>query len=649
MPWIERKQARALLVNVENISRLTSRAASRLAVRTWLPLLLFWHGGGSVVHSETGSVEGGIIPPVVATAPRIANSSPGNTMAMPVSVLRFEPQVDVQARNTAEGQADISIRGGIFENTGFKIGLAALYDPQTGHYFAEIPVPPAMLAGPRILTGAESALQGFNATAGTVLYEWSQVEQRGEASLAFGEYALRKQSLYQGVVRSPVAAGLTVGVDVEVARSTSDGTVKFGDHDFARLAGRLQVRNRRGETNLFAGYQSKFFGWPNLYTPFGFNETENLQTTLLVAEHRQAYGSGSWRLGGYWRRNKDDYEFNRAVPGASNPFQHSAYTRSLAAEVRHRIPAGEVSAGGLIVGEEITSTSLTFGRYRTRTHTKFSGAVLLDDLRRGKGGLRWTTTLGAVLEDTNRDGAALSPQVVMEVVPRENAGPNWRRAYAQFSRSTQVPTYTALNSNPTAGLFRGNPDLDRERTANWEMGAEWQLHRWALKAAAFARRSRGLADWTFRHGVTARTANPVDLDVTGIEAMATGRWAQLDLAIAYTWLGKSSDFRGAAVDASFYALNFPKHRLTAAVIWRPAPGWELRWDNEFRHQVENQLRRTGGDRALLSTMAVHWIPKRARFVELSLTCENLWDSAFEEVPAVPASRRQLAGGVTIRW
>lgn len=594
-------------------------------------------------------MEGRVISAVVATAPRIANSAPGNTMAMPVSVLRFEPQVDVQARNTAEGQADVSIRGGVFENTGFKVGIVALYDPQTGHYFAEIPVPPAMLASPRILTGVESALRGFNATAGSVQYEWSQVEQRGEASLALGEYALRRQSLYQGMVLNTGAAGPAVGVDVEAARSASDGTVEFGDHEFVRLAGRVQVRARRSETNLLAGYQSKFFGWPNLYTPFGFNETENLQTTLLVAEHRQDYGTGSWRVGGYWRRNKDDYEFNRAVPGASNPFQHTALTRSMAVEVRHQIPAGEVSAGGLIMGEEIASTSLTFGRYRARTHTKFTGAVLLDDLRRGKGALRWATTLGAAFEDTNRDGAALSPQVEMEVVPRENAGTSWRRAYAQFSRSTQVPTYTALNSNPTAGLFRGNAHLGRERAANWEIGAEWQMHRWALKAVAFTRRSEGLADWTFRHGVIARTANPVDLDVKGIEALVTGRWSQLDLTLAYAWLGKTSDFRGAVVDASFYALNFPEHRLTAAVVWRPAPGWELRWDNEFRLQAENRLRQTGGDRALFSTIAVHWIPPRARFVELSLTCENLWDSEFEEVPAVPASRRQLAGGVTIRW
>ena len=47
-----------------------------------------------------------------------------------------EPRVDLQSRNMAEAQGDVSIRGGIFENTGFRVGSATLIDPQTGHYFA---------------------------------------------------------------------------------------------------------------------------------------------------------------------------------------------------------------------------------------------------------------------------------------------------------------------------------------------------------------------------------------------------------------------------------------------------------------------------------------------------------------------------------
>ena len=76
-----------------------------------------------------------VLPTLSISTDRVANETPAATFAMPVSALQFEPRVDVQARNFAEAQADVAIRGGIFENTGFKLGALALFDPQTGHYF----------------------------------------------------------------------------------------------------------------------------------------------------------------------------------------------------------------------------------------------------------------------------------------------------------------------------------------------------------------------------------------------------------------------------------------------------------------------------------------------------------------------------------
>ena len=62
-------------------------------------------------------------------------------------------------------QADVTIRG-IFENTGFRVGSSTLFDPQSGHYFAEIPIAPQMLTGPSVLTGADNALYGMNSSVG---------------------------------------------------------------------------------------------------------------------------------------------------------------------------------------------------------------------------------------------------------------------------------------------------------------------------------------------------------------------------------------------------------------------------------------------------------------------------------------------------
>lgn len=601
--------------------------ASVLSVRLLLPFACLGLARAEPVYE---------LPKVTTYSEQVANQTPVGTFAMPVSGLRFEPRVDVQARNLAEGQADVSIRGGVFENTGFKLGALSVFDPQTGHYFAELPVAPAMLELPRVLTGAGNASAGFNAGVGTVAYGWRPITQRGEASVAFGDYDTNRQSLYQGVVSSGFAA------DIELARSESDGSVPFGDHDFTRFAGRVQLQGDRSQTDFFAGVQHKFFGWPNLYTPFGFNETEDLRTTLYAFNHRSELSATDWwQIGAYYRRNYDDYEFNRAVPGASNPFQHTTQVRAVSLE-------GRLTEGDYLVDyslqamrDNLQSTALTFGRFRTRDYYKVTFVPSRDfAAQSGRLNLR----AGLSFDDTNRDESALSP-----ILEAALTRPDGTRFYAQYSETTQVPTYTALNSNAAAGLFRGNPNLGRGTSRNLEAGFSVPRAGWKVEAAVFHRWDDDLTDWTFTRGVTARTANAVDIATTGLELVASRRTARYDLVLGYTMLHKDADYGLATVDASFYALNFAKHRLTAAMTARLGQGFEVRLDSEFRVQEENLLRTLGGDDAVLTSVGLYYLPPRLRGLELSALVDNLWDDDFQEVPAVPAARRQFSIGATYRW
>lgn len=582
------------------------------------------------------------LPKLAIYSAQVANQAPVTTFAMPVSGLQFEPRVDVQARNLAEGQADVAIRGGIFENTGFKVGASALFDPQTGHYFAELPIAPAMLTTPRVLTGADNAVGGLNAGVGTVAYGWRPITRRGEAVVAAGSDATNRQSFYQGFV-FPKDSGRTVAADVELARSESDGSVPFGDHDFKRGAARVQLRAEGEQTDFFAGWQSKFFGWPNLYTPFGFNETESLETELYAFNHR-AWSSPNdyWQVGAYYRRNFDDYEFNRAVPGASNPFEHTTHVRAVAFDGRQESGSWAMAYAGHYMRDSLQSTALTFGRFSTRDYLKLA-LIPEYTLQAAVGSL--TMRAGATYDDTNRDDSAISPLIEMSV-----RRPSGVRFYAQYAESTQVATYTALNSNPNAGLFRGNPGLERETSRNLEAGVEFTHGVWNLQAAVFQRHDDELVDWTFRKGVVARTANPVDIDTTGLELVAAMNTARYDLILGYAFLEKDPDYgSGAPVDASFYALNFPRHRLTAAIVARVAPGLDVRMDNEYRVQEKNPLRNAGGNEAVLSSLGLYWLPAAARGLELSFRMDNLWDTDFQEVPAVPAARRQWVVGATYRW
>lgn len=611
------------------ISKLINRMSSG-----GLGLLLGFLAGAVALQAQVS------LPDYVVSGSRVANQAATGSLDMPVTALRFDPRIDLQGRGTVEAQADVAIRGGHFESTGFRVGAAPLADAQTGHYSAEIPVPPSMLTGPTVSTGADLAAGGFNASAGSIAFGWRPVQDAVVASASAGQYALNRQSLY--VARTRAAGAGTLAGDIEWARSEGDGSRPGGDHLFSRIAARAQLRAGDAQTDLFLGYQDKFFGWPNLYTPFGFNETESLQTTLVLVNHERRDAAGNrFAASAFFRRNKDDYEFNRAVPGASNPFQHTTVTRGVSAQGRiARFAGGALDYSLDATADRLDSTALTFGDYMSR---RIFRASLLPRWEwaapRGTVGAR----AGAVLEDSNREGGALAPIVALD----------WRvdglTAYLEYSGASQLPSYTALNSSAASGLFRGNRTLARSESRNLEAGLRGRLGGWSVETALFRREDDRLVDWVFRRGVTARAASAVDVETVGFEWIASRRTGRVEVVAGYAWLRKEGVYDAGAGDGSFYALNFPRHRLTLALTLELAPGLELRSDNEYRVQEPNPLRTAGGERAWLSAAGLYARWRTLPGWEFSVLVDNLAGSDFQEVPAVPAGRRQWSVGASRRW
>ena len=600
--------------------------------------------GPAALHAGSPATQ---LDPLTVASPRVANQAPGGTFAMPVSVLRYEPRVDLQARNLVEGQADLTLRGGTFESTGWALGAVSLGDPQTGHYLAELPVDPAMLTPPQLLFGPELALGPLNATAGGLRQDWRPLRAGGGVRIGAGAHGLRRAELRHAWFRPAGTTGQGSGAEFSLARSVADGAVRNGDHEFDRANLRLQHRGPAGQTDLFAGYQGKRFGWPNLYTPFNSPESENLQTRLTLLSHRQDRGpDGGWEAAVFERRHKDDYAFNRFAPlGPVHPFQHTTWLRGAAARVHGRLQGFDYELKGEGQADRLRSTSLLFGPYRSRATTRLALLVGREAARAGGGALR--VRAGVVHDDSNRDSGSLSPLVSLErTFPAASA---LQRLHLSATRATQLPTYTALASSASAGLFRGNPRLGRAAATTVEAGAAFRWAGWETSAAAFARADRRLVDWTFRRGVTARSASPMDVDVAGLEAQARRSWGRAAVILGYTALTKDDTYRVAGVDASFYALNYARHRATVAVQAQLGRDWVLSLDHAWRRQAPNLLRTVGGERALHGTLGLAYRPAAVPRLEVSLLVENLWDDRFQEIPAVPASPRQPSFSAAWRW
>jgi len=582
------------------------------------------------------------LPAVFVFSPSVANQSSAANFAMPVSALRFEPLVDIEPRNQAEAQADVTLRGDTFENTGMQIGALSIFDPQTGHYLTELPIAPEMLGAPSILTGAEHALQTLNSTGGAVDYDWRRIANAGAFSGALGDDGLEREEVYQGwAARGPDH----LAADADWSHSSGNGTVPFGDFRFDRAAARAQWVTPSTETDLFGGYQASFFGWPNLYTPFDSDETENLQTVLLSGNTRADLGGGQFfDAGFFYRRNKDDYAFDRFAPlGPVHPYQNTTWEYGAAA-------GGRQEALGLLINyhvEETTdslrSTSLIYGPYHSRALEK---ASLVPEEQWAVDGGTLSLQAGASYDKSNRDSGAICP---IAELAQTWISSGLRRIYASYSETTEMPSYTALDSSPTSGLFLGNPNLGRSESRDMEVGLSGTLWGWSARGDVFYRRDDNLVDWTYTDGVFGRSANPVNVDTEGLEVEARRSWSLATVVLGYTALAKDASYLGAPVTASFYALNYARERLTAAFILQLTENLDLRLDNAARIQAPDSLRTAGGNDALVSALGLSWHPSGKRNLELTVQVDNLWNSAFQSVPAVPASRRQLSFGATYGW
>ena len=594
----------------------------------------------AVIAAESAASEE--LTEITVRAQRVANTRPAGTYAAPATTLRFDPLTELQSRGIAEGQSDVTVRGGVFENTAFKLGAVTIMDPQTGHYVAELPVDPALMSTPAIYKGIDGAVEGFNAAIATVSFGIGRIDDGGSAKAGFGNDNLNYQALRLGHVWDN---GL--GMAASVARSAGDGTVPFGDHEFSRYNLQFQHTGGGVQSDLVLSYQDKFYGWPGAYTGFAsLPETDDTQTTLVLLNQRRELDGGWIEFGAFYRRLEDDYDFDRRSTETGVPGSYEHETRVVGLGFQGATQTGRVNwrYGGQFTQDELVrSTDLTNGFFTDRNYATVT--LVPSIVTELAGGNRLVWRAGLTADYSNRDSEELSPLLGIALEQSQADGTTtWSVEYAVTS---QLPGYTALNSNPV-GLFGGNPFLGRESAR--QLSASWTRDAadWQARATLFSRQDDDLVDWTFATGAPfARQANPVDIDVVGFEAFITHSWDAFDVAVGYTHIDKDADYGTATVDASYYALNFARHRATLALSYRFAERFELRFDNEYRRQEENPLR-VGDDSTYLASAALTWQAASGGF-GISLVADNLTDSEFQPFPGTPAAGRQYSFSVNYDW
>jgi len=156
--------------------------------------------------------------------------------------LSYVPGVDMRQRGPAGVQADVSIRGGTFEQTLVLINGIKMSDPQTGHHLMNLPLDIDNVERIEVLKGPAARIYGQNAFSGAINIV---TKVPSEPVAVFSGYAGDFETFGGSI--SAALPGKTYGQYLAVSRDQSGGYRTNSDYEI---------------TNAFyQSYLARFKGW----------------------------------------------------------------------------------------------------------------------------------------------------------------------------------------------------------------------------------------------------------------------------------------------------------------------------------------------------------------------------------------------------
>lgn len=407
---------------------------------------------------------------------------PEEIKSMPVlsvqDVLSYLNSVDIRQRGVGGVQADVSMRGGNFDQCLILIDGVKMTDPQTGHHLLNLPINPADIERIEVLRGPGSRIFGQNAFAGTInIITKKDYSKSANASFMAGDFGT-----YQYGAGASFQTKKGFGNRISINRTQSAGYGPNLDFNInqALYQGRYLLESG-AYLSAMAGYQSKNFGAQNFYTPpvAKFKEYEETQT-IFATLSGQFIKAKNLRVNLNWRQHGDEFRLWRDSLHKGINF-HTTNVFSVDANMYHQSKLGTTSWGGEFRIENIESSNLgnrnrnIGGLFFEHRFSKFNNinAVIGTNLSYISG-YGWIPF----------PGADVSYDLIKNV-----------KVYASVGRSYRVPTFTDLYYTDAGPSSLGNSSLAPESAWTYEGGFKYNKNRFAFSANYFIRDAETLIDW----------------------------------------------------------------------------------------------------------------------------------------------------------
>ena len=590
--------------------------------------------------------------PLGIMAPELFRPLAVNT---PAEALELMPGADVRQRGAPGTQADISLRGGSFDQTLVLLNGINLSHPQTGHHSFDLPLSPRWISRLEVLRGPAARVWGPNAFAGAVnLVTPYPSQNSSEFIIQGGEHNLI--SLDGSLMRRKGNWGWFAGLNHQNHSGFAPNTDATQQMGF----GRLIYQGTSGSLDLQTGISHRAFGANSFYSPKYPDQFEETFSGFVSAGASVYRKSFSLTPRAYLRRHYDRFELFRGeapswykshnyhttlTAGLQLPatFTWKGGITSLGAEWRHEGIYSNVLGEPLNVQVKVPfSDSAYYTRSATRQQLNFFGSHLLSFNR-------FTISAGAMisrLSALHRWEIYPGTDISYAFTPRSGV-------YFSVNRTLRLPTFTDLYYKGPVNL--PNPDLKPETAVSYESG--WSYHSQTVTGAAdlFLRKGKNLIDWIKLPGEEKwRSLNHTQVDVYGAEFSVIFRKPfimsflkkvkELGLSYCYQHASKTSDSL-----VSRYVLDPLKHKTTLVAIISPINHITLGINAMFQSREGMYATYDEAGNEKMEPYGGHFtadlkISYSRETMELYLTAQNLTNTRYYDHGGVPLPGRWVSIG-----
>lgn len=536
--------------------------------------------------------------------------------------------LDIRQRGVHGIQADVSLRGGTFDQVLILINGVKMADPQTGHHALNIPLNMDNIERIEILKGPAARIYGANAFAGAInIVTRTPDKAFVNINLEGGQNSLGAISISAALPKGDFNQYFSVG------RQFSDGYRFNSDYDISNYLYQAEYKiDATQKLDVMGTFTDREFGANRFYggtSDFWKNQYEEIQTSLFNIGHQKVTDKFAIKTRFNWRRNQDEYLLIRDEPN----FYRNLHISNVLTLESHANFHSELGTTG--VGVELSSVYLRSNNLGKRDHQI---ATLFLEHRASFLNNKIDLTPGIAISQYSDFGARLFQGIDLGYKISKGV-----KLFGNMGYTWRIPTFTDLFYEDAGNM--GNDKLEPESALSYEFGVKYDANGVRANLSWFLRDGTDLIDWTKAADTLKWQPNNIsNLAMMGIDASIdfnpTARFGKdfflKNIRLGYTFI--DAEVPQNIVGISRYVLENLNHQFTARIDYRIG--------GKLFHNISYKYidRETMDDYSLIDTK-FYW---KADNYSIYLAANNLLDVEYFETNLVQMPGTWIYGGVKIR-